>query len=154
MGKRGPRPAPTGLRLVKGERASRINTNEPLPKEGLPVCPDEATDEVRAIWHYTLDQLDHMKIVTLADRDALYAYCEAVYLHRYASHAIKEEGILVIGANGGMCKNPALQVQRDAATLIKSFSQEFGLTPSARSSIKLTVNEGSKEAGAARLLSG
>jgi len=47
MGKRGPRPAPTGLRLVKGERASRLNTDEPQPKEGLPACPDEATAEVR-----------------------------------------------------------------------------------------------------------
>lgn len=155
MGKRGVAPAPTGLRLVKGERKSRINTDEPQPREGLPLCPLEASDEVRAVWDYTLDQLDYMKIVTPADRDALYVYCEAVVMHRIATHMLRYEGLVATGGNGSVMKHPAHQIQRDAATLIRAFAQEFGLTPSARSTIKLHLNEGaSKDAGAARLLSG
>lgn len=154
MGKRGPAPMPTALRLVKGERKSRLNDDEPQPKEGLPLCPLGATEEVHAVWKYTLDQLDHMRIVTLADRDSLYAYCEAVVMHRIASHVIATEGIIAEGMHGGMVKHPALQVQRDSAQMIRAFAQEFGLTPSARSTIKMHVQDEGKVQGAGRLLSG
>jgi hypothetical protein len=37
------------------------------------------------------------------------------------------------GMHGNLVKNPALQVQRDSAQLIRQFAQEFGLTPSCAS---------------------
>jgi P27 family predicted phage terminase small subunit len=152
MGKRGAAPAPTGLRLVRGDRKDRINTDEPQPKEGSPACPLAASPEVHAVWAYTLDQLEHMRIVTMADRDTLYAYCEAVVMHRIASHVLATEGIMTQGLMGGVVKHPAHQVQRDSAALMRSFAQEFGLTPSARSTIKMHTAEPA-ERGAARLLS-
>jgi P27 family predicted phage terminase small subunit len=153
MGKRGPAPTPTGLRLVRGDRKDRINLDEPQAREGLPQCPIEAAPEVHDIWNYTIDQLDHMKIVTLADRDALYAYCEAVVLHRHASRLIATEGVVIEGLHGGWVKHPAHQIQRDAASVMRAFAQEFGLTPSARSTIKMHVNDSGADKGAARLLS-
>lgn len=152
MGKRGPAPAPTGLRLVRGDRNSRINHDEPQPAEGIPLCPEDASDEVRDIWDYTVEQLGAMNIVTLADRDALYAYCQAVVLHRTASNILRNEGVVMEGLHGGWVKHPAHQIQRDAAAVLRAFAQEFGLTPSARSTIKMHVS-GSEDKGAARLLS-
>lgn len=153
MGKRGPAPTPTGLRLVRGDRKDRVNTDEPQPREGLPQCPIDAAPDVHEIWDYTIEQLEHMRIVTLADRDALYAYCEAVALHRLTSQQIAREGFLIEGLHGGAVKHPAAQIQRDAATMMRAFAQEFGLTPSARSTIKMHVNDSGQEKGAARLLS-
>ena len=153
MGKRGPAPTPTGLRLVRGDRKDRINTDEPQAREGLPLCPMDASPEVHDIWRYTIDQLDHMKIVTLADRDALYAYCEAVVMHREASRILATDGLIQEGLHGGYVKHPAHQIQRDAAAMIRAFAQEFGLTPSARSTIKMHVNDSGQDKGAARLLS-
>jgi P27 family predicted phage terminase small subunit len=153
MGKRGPAPAPTGLRLVRGDRKDRINLDEPQAREGLPQCPIDAAPEVHEVWNYTLEQLEHMKIVTLADRDALYAYCEAVVLHRAASRLLATQGFIMEGLHGGFVKNPAHQIQRDAAQMIRAFAQEFGLTPSARSTIKMHTNESGQDKGAARLLS-
>jgi P27 family predicted phage terminase small subunit len=153
MGKRGAAPAPTGLRLVRGDRKDRINSNEPQPREGIPQCPVDAAPAVHEVWDYTIAELEHMKVVTLADRDALYAYCEAVAQHREVSRQLATEGFAVRGMNGGMVKNPLIQIQRDAAALIRSFAQEFGLTPSARSTIKMHVNDTGADKGAARLLS-
>lgn len=153
MGKRGPAPAPTGLRLVRGDKASRINLDEPQPAEGIPLCPMNASPEVHAIWQYTVEQLRHMNIVTLADRDALYAYCEAVALHREASLMLAQEGMVIEGLHGGWVKHPAHQIQRDAASVMRAFAQEFGLTPSARSTIKMHINDTGQDKGAARLLS-
>ncbi len=154
MGKRGPAPTPTGLRLVRGDRKSRVNTDEPQAREGLPLCPMEASPDVHDIWAYTVNQLSHMGIVTQADRDALYAYCEAVVLHRAASRELARTGLLMEGMHGGVVKHPAHQIQRDAASTMRAFAQEFGLTPSARSTIKMHVADAAGEKSAARLLSG
>jgi P27 family predicted phage terminase small subunit len=136
MGKRGLAPKPTALRLLHGDRESRINRNEPIPPDGPPVCPAYVSDEVREIWDYTLANLIHMGIATPADRDALLCYCEAVVTHRRASELLKEAPLLVSGAvKGTRITNPAVRVQRDAAVLVKVLAQEFGFTPSARSEI-------------------
>jgi P27 family predicted phage terminase small subunit len=153
MGKRGPQPKPTNLRVLHGDRKDRINTEEPVPRDGLPVCPSGVSDEVKQVWDYTLAELSAMKCATPADRDALLAYCEAVVLHRLASQEIAEGGITALGGNGAVGRAPAVLVQKDAATMIRAFAQEFGLTPAARSQIRMGAGEKSG-AGAARLLSG
>lgn len=92
--------------------------------------------EVREVWDYTLNELKHMRLATGADRDTLVAYCEAVVAHRQASQLLAKSSVLVPGLNG-MVRNPAFHVQRDAANTIRVFAAEFGLTPSARSRIRM-----------------
>jgi P27 family predicted phage terminase small subunit len=153
MGKRGPQPKPTNLRLLHGDRKDRINSEEPVPSDGLPVCPSYASDEVREVWDYTLGELTVMKCATPADRDALVAFCEAVVLHRKASEAIARGDLLIDGMHNTRIRNPMVLIQKDAAAQIRAFGQEFGLTPAARSQIRMGGTEKS-DAGAARLLSG
>jgi P27 family predicted phage terminase small subunit len=95
------------------------------------------SDEVRAIWDYTLDQLIVMGVATKADRDALLCYCEAVVTHRRASRILAQSQVLIPGAlKGTVVRNPAVQIQRDSAAVIRGFAGEFGFTPSARSEIR------------------
>lgn len=136
MGRRGPAPMPTQLRLVHGDNLHRVNKDEPKPRAVLPECPVEISPAVREIWDYTVAELKAMKLVSVADRDALLCYCEAVVTHREASSVLAQTKILVKGALGGLVRNPALTVQRDAARTMLVFAREFGLTPSARSQIK------------------
>lgn len=137
MGKRGPSPKPTRLRLLHGDQPKRINFDEPPTPAGLPECPADATDEVREVWDYTIGNLIVMDVATPADRDALRCYCEAVVTHRKACAILKRTQILVPGANGTTAiVNPAVRVQRDAAILVRAFAGEFGFTPSARSEIQ------------------
>jgi P27 family predicted phage terminase small subunit len=136
MGKRGPAPKPTQLRLLHGDRKSRINLDEPMPRDVLPEPPEGMAPDVRDIWDYTLRELQHMKIATAADRDSLVAYCEAVVTHRKSSAILAKSPVLVKGLHGGMVRNPALQIQRDAAYTIRVLGGEFGLTPSSRSRIR------------------
>lgn len=137
MGKRGPAPRPTTLKLLHGERhKDRINPDEPKPRPVLPILPDDASDDVREVWDETLAELDAMDLAHAADAAALRCFCEAVVVHRKASAELTEKPILIITAQGSLARNPALAVQRDAAQTIRAFAQEFGLTPSARSSIR------------------
>lgn len=139
MAKYGPRPKPTPLRIIEGDRADRIPESEPAPRPQLPECPDDVSDQVREVWDYTVAELDAMGLAFAADRDSLRAYCEAVISHRKACQVLAKSPVLVKGMHGNMVRNPALQVQRDGANIIRAFAQEFGLTPSART--RITDNE-------------
>jgi P27 family predicted phage terminase small subunit len=149
---RGRKPAPTALKLVKGEQKSRINNDEPQPEDGVPQCPS-LLPAVREVWDYTVAQLRTMRVLTMADRDMLAAYCEAVVMHREASRIIARDGMLLHDGNGAY-KNPATLLQREAANAIKAFGTEFGLSPSARTRIKVGDQQPEREQGSARLLSG
>ncbi len=153
MGKRGPAPKPTNLRLLHGDRPDRINTDEPKPPDGPLVCPDTVSDEVREVWDYALTNLVAMGIATRADRDALLCFCEAVVTHRKASALLARSPVLIQGHRGVLVRNPAIAMQRDAAAVIRAFAHEFGFTPSARSEIRSGA-AGATGSGAERYLTG
>lgn len=153
MGRRGFQPAPTALKVLKGERPDRINHDEPQPRDGLPACPPGVSKQVKEIWDYTIAELAQMRVITPADRDGLVAYCEAVALHRQASAVVASAGHADKALNGGHARHPAIQVQREAAATMRAWAQEFGLTPAARTGIKVAATT-ERKVGAARLLSG
>lgn len=135
---RGPTPRPTKLKLLHGEkRPSRLNPAEPQPSSAIPELPDNASDEVREIWDATLAELRDMSLAHAADAEALRCYCEAVAVHRRASEMLAKTSILVRGQKGNLVRNPLLQIQRDAATAIRGFAAEFGLTPASRTRIEV-----------------
>lgn len=121
---------------MEGARPDKVNQDEPEPIPVSPEAPDWLSPEVGEVFAYTVAQLEAMGIAFAADRDALVAYCEAVALHQRVSHELIGEPLTVLGAQGNRVKNPLLQVQRDAAQTMRAFAQQFGLTPSARASVK------------------
>jgi P27 family predicted phage terminase small subunit len=146
MGKRGPRSRPTALKLLHGERhLDRINADEPVPRPAELEPPADASEAVLEVWHRIVAELEAMNLAFPADADSLRCYCEAVVSHRRASEVLRHSGVLVKGIHGNLVRNPALQIQRDAAQSVRAFAQEFGLTPSARSSIKATDAAGGQD---------
>src|SRR5437899_8228738 len=116
MGKRGPRPAPTRLRVLSGEkRPSRINYAEPVAPDGEPQAPETLSDDARAVWDYTMTQLRWMRIVSPADRDALAVYCEAVVNHRRLTKLVRETAMGLRRANDTVVKNPLVGMMRAEA---------------------------------------
>lgn len=146
MGKRGPRPYPTALKLLHGEQhQDRINNDEPIPRPADMEEPPDASPEVLAVWRRTVHELEAMGLAFAADVDALRCFCEAVVVHRKACLILKQSPVLVKSQAGNMVRNPVLQIQRDAAATIRAFAQEFGLTPSARSTIRANDARGESD---------
>jgi hypothetical protein len=54
MGRRGPKPAPTALKIAAGVRADRINVDSPAGPVGVPTPPPWLTGEARAEWDRTV----------------------------------------------------------------------------------------------------
>lgn len=129
---RGAKPLPTALKMIKGERADRINFDEPQPEQAIPDCPSRDPDVI-AVWDYYITQLTKMRVVTMADRDSLAAFCEAVVIFREASELLRYQGLV---REDGV-RNPAGIVHKEASLAIRQLGAEFGFSPAARSRIKV-----------------
>lgn len=136
MGNRGPAKKPTALKLLQGEhRASRINANEPVPRPLPPEPPGWLPKDVRAVWDRTLVELTAMNLAASADGDSLVVFCQAVVHYAEACRLVNTAGILIKGENGGVVKNPAMQIVRDTGHTIRTMGGQFGLTPAARAGL-------------------
>lgn len=132
MGRRGPAPKPTRLRILHGDEERYINRDEPQPAEGRPDEPADLDESSRAVWHYIVAELDAMGLANRPDRDQLHAYCEAVALHAKAAKLVQAAGPLLRDKDGYVRTNPAVRVQNQAARTMLLYAREFGLTPAAR----------------------
>jgi P27 family predicted phage terminase small subunit len=88
-------------------------------------------------------ELHRRGLLTEWDREAFIVLCEAVAQHKQACELVSGTNVLIKGYRSQLVKNPALQVVRDTSQTIRAYAQEFGLTPSARSSISI---EGANDA--------
>ena len=104
-----------------------------------------------AEWGRIVPELDRLGLLTKVDRAYLVAYCEAWATFNAAREAMAEYGPLVAGRDGGLVKNPAAQVMRDAADLMLKFGSRFGLSPSDRT--RLSVPSESEDGPDAQVLS-
>lgn len=149
MGKRGPAPKPTVLRLVHGDRPDRINREEPIAPT-LPVeAPEWISDEARAIWNRYAPSLIKRGVLTYWDIEAFVVLCNALVRYKDACQLVDASSVL-IGAGGRLEPNPALKVLRDAEDVFLRYAARFGMTPSDRQQIKAEV--GGDATGGADLL--
>ena len=134
MGRRGPAPTPTKLRLLRGEsRPSQVNRHEPEPLAGAPAPPADLDPAARVVWQRVLhDQA--AGVITGADTDIFRLFCEAVVRYRGSEALLHRSGPLVVDRHhgGALMKNPLHQIVRDNATLVRALAGELGLTPAAR----------------------
>ncbi len=142
MGKRGPPPQPTHLRLMRGNPGKRsINKREPRPKLRNPSCPAWLRPEVKAIWRRTVDTLKEMGILTRVDRDALTAYCQTYARWKAAEQFVETHGEVypVRDEKGNvrcMKQYPQVRTALQLLQVLRCYQQEFGMTPSARTRVQ------------------
>lgn len=136
MGLRGPAPAPTRLKLLKGTKPSRVNVNEPQPADGPAVRPGYLSALAVEEWERVAPHLEAMGTLTAADTTVLAVYCESVARwRRVADMAARTPPVSV--RDGVAVRNPLYAQVRDAAAEVRVMAREFGLTPSARSGIQV-----------------
>lgn len=152
VGKRGPAPQPTALKLLKGEtRASRLNTDAPKPIKVNPIPPTDLGPRAREVWDRQLASMAASGWLTPVDGDALRAYCEAVERYEEGARLLRGSGPLVMGARGTKerpeyVRNPLHQVVRDNAMLIRLFARDLGFVPSGREGLHPGGIEGEGDA--------
>ncbi len=143
MGRRGPAPEPTALKLLKGNPGRRpINDREPRPKSKRPRCPRWLDKDAKAAWKDLVPELEAMGVLSRVDGNALTRYCTLwsrwkkaeLFLQKHGdSYPIKDEK----GKLKYLAQFPQVGVANKLAVQLTRLEQEFGMTPSSRTRIRI-----------------
>lgn len=142
----GRRPAPTELKLVRGNPGKRpINKNEPQPAKRIPSAPDHLSPDGQVAWGRLTVLLDRMGVLTEADGFALERLCDCYSEILALRDVIGEQGRTyeTTSTQGELVlkANPAVAMLADVDRRFKSYLVEFGLTPAARSKVQVKDDE-------------
>ena len=137
---RGRRPMPAAVRIAKGTHLERLNRNEPKPAADSVVPPAWLEGDALDKWHELTPQLIALNIATNLDVDALARYCVTwVEWRKHLAVCQKGGDVLVLRSETGAVRFASVA---PSATLVAKYgrellrlAQEFGLTPSSRSTI-------------------
>lgn len=151
---RGPKPKPTKLKLLQGTaRPDRVNDKEPQPDQPRRplACPHYIEGEARKEWRRLVKQLHAIGLATKIDRAALEQYVTLYARWLQAHENIKADGLTIKTKLGFEIVNPNISIANKATELMLKLAAEFGLTPSARTRLKIEKPQGAEDDTAARL---
>lgn len=147
MGKRGPAPKPTHLKVLSGTREDRLNRDEPTPGEGVVAPPVELPEDAMAVWNRLAPDLIRKRVLTAWDVDAFAEFCRTVAIYNRAAREVESLPLTAKGAAGGVTVQPAFRVMQATAQMMRSTGQRFGLTPGDRAALKVSSDEAPKGGG-------
>ena len=148
---RGRPPVPKAINSLRGDPTNRRRkTKEPKPPAGAPECPDYFDEVARAEWHDVCKQLDTMGLLSTADRCALELYPYARW--RDAQAKVARFGAVIAAPKSGYPMKSAYASEMDSQfDKMRILLMEFGMTPSARSRLRVNIDDKPKS-GMARLI--
>jgi P27 family predicted phage terminase small subunit len=139
------------LRGNPGKR--KPNDAEPLPESGEPDMPEGLSKAAQKEWNVIVPQLMALKVLSKIDGKALGGYCAAYARWLQAERDVEKYGLTieerVIDLATGcqrvlddryivkLKKNPAISTSNEAMKMMKSFLIEFGMTPAARTRLRV-----------------
>ncbi len=145
MGARGPRPKPTALRVLEGNKGKRaLPQSEPVPPPDMPSCPDYLNNYARGEWNRIAESLYLMGTLAKIDQTMLAAYCIAYSRWRHAEEDLERmaqtdattHAAVIRTKQGNLIQNPMVGVANTARREMQRLAAEFGLSPSARTQIE------------------
>ncbi len=138
MAKPGRRAQPSKLKLLKGNPGRRpISDDEPKPRvsPGVPEPPDWLKIYAKTEWAAVAPELHRLGLLTAVDLTAFAAYCQSYARWRSAEEYMGENGNTVVEETGVERRVPQAVISQAALVDMNRFGSQFGLTPSARTSI-------------------
>lgn len=146
MARSGPPKKPTRLEVLQGNPGKRkINADEPQPRVGDLVPPDWLTPEAREEWDRIVPELERLKLITQIDLAMLTAYCVQWGVYVKAARQLARQGLTFKSKNkqGATYQGtrPQFSIAVRALEQCRMLAQEFGLTPAARTKLKVEASE-------------
>jgi P27 family predicted phage terminase small subunit len=143
MGKRGPKPTPTSLKIVRGNPGKRrLNSREPQPPADGIEMPLHLGEVAAARWQNLLPVLQSVRVMTNADVEALARYCDTYEWWLATRAKLRKEGDTYPILNDAgeikyIAQRPEVSIAHKLATQLRQLEQDFGLNPSARASLNV-----------------
>lgn len=137
-------PLPTREHVLRGNPSKKKLEPEKEPDAilltELPEPAAYLTEYALKEWHRTGRILVMNRLLNEGDLPVFEAYCMNVDLLIRSSLDMQKNGLTILGQRGRI-KNPSVVSFGQATTAIRGFAAEFGLSPSARSRIKLPTSD-------------
>ena len=136
-GRSGRRPAPTRLKVVRGNPGKRpLNAKEPQPKTQLSEAPEHLNDEAKREWKRAGEMLADLGVVTELDRSAFAGYCQAWADCKRLTEQLNEMASWTWQSGKGYRQQvPEISMRRECWTRLKEAGSRLGLDPSSRSGL-------------------
>jgi len=131
----GRRPKPAALRLLQGNPSRRKVGPEVTAPAELPVAPDYVTGRALAEWEDLGSKLLANGLMTALDTNGLGCLCVAIAALKDAQDAIALTGATYVTSTGFVRPSPHTGMRDRAIKLVAQLSNEFGLTPAARTKV-------------------
>lgn len=128
---RGRKPKPNKQKLLSGSKHANHDAVEFDLIQNVD-APDWLDELGTQMWQTVCPHLCKERVLAVTDLHNLEAFCSAYSTFRLAEQSVKDLGITVEGATGGLVKNPALTAKSEALRQIATFGSMLGLDPSAR----------------------
>lgn len=143
MGKRGPPPQPTHLKVLRGNPGEKpLNHAEPRPAADDGEPDPILTGDALAKWRETVPVLRGMGVWSQADRAAWVRYCILFETFVRNKRLVDEKGdvMRITTGNGSVYLqvSPYSTQMFAAAKEMLRIEQQFGLTPASRSQVRLS----------------
>lgn len=149
---RGRKQKPTELKILEGnpgKRSGSLEKDASRLVSDLPEVPDHLDDIAKGEWERLASGMNNLGILDEVDRSQFAAYCVSYSIWVRATKALNaaaqldpEEGGLVIKTkNGNAIQDPLVGIANTAARDMLKFAEQFGLTPSARARLGITLGK-------------
>ena len=132
------RPAkPIGLLKKTGQFRKGRHDQRVDPPPGVPEFPDYLDEGLRVWWDEIVESLAEWDVLCRSDRLAMVMLCEALGRYFEARDVYRKDGIVRTTPQGEV-QGIGWKAVNDAWERVVKALREFGLTPSARASVRIT----------------
>lgn len=141
---------PNRLKVINGDKETRINRDEPAARElfRIPVAPSWFTLSQTNLWKQVCKELMAMRLLYLADLDALVQYVVVADLCNTLAAKINDlPSYTRVSDMGVIHPHPYFSMLDRAQTRLSMLGREFGLTPRARAALRMAAVVPNTEAG-------
>ncbi len=142
MGKRGPKPAATDLKVLSGTYRADRDKETPKPAPLMPEPPEWLPDGAKDIYRKQAPGLVRLGVLTAIDADEFGRLCLYTLRQAQCETYIEKTGLLIASAregDGHRVKNPIYQLARDYGAAASKLADKFGLNAVSRNNISVTT---------------
>ncbi|HIF50431.1 MAG TPA: phage terminase small subunit P27 family [Thiotrichaceae bacterium] len=137
---------PTKLKLLQGNPGKRpINESEPNANPASVRSPTWLSDGARKCWDMNAATMIGAGVLTKLDADMFSAYCESFSLWQRAHEQLEGSSLIHENESGYKQQNGLIGIINKSQDQLVKLAREFGMTPSARTNIRLTVENDDNE---------
>lgn len=129
---------PTKVKAAKGSlNVSRVIKNEfePIQLTSIPKPPEHFTEKSKRVWLKVAKELHNSGILYNIDIELLEQYCEAHDMYLVCIQELRDNGMTVSGAMGGVVAHPCASQMLGFQKVMLSIGANLGIGPANRTKI-------------------